>query len=247
MFRGKRVIVVLPARNAAATLERTLADIPGLVDERVLVDNNSRDATVAIATREQCTVIRHPEDRGYGASQKTGYRVALEHGADYIIMIHPDYQYDPTRIPLFLELMGREYDVVLGSRIRTRAEALGGGMPIYKYLANRCLTLFENLVSGYNLSEWHTGMRSYRRSVLEAIDFESNSNDFVFDSQLLFQVVEHGFRIGELPVPVRYFPEASSINVRRSIVYGVGTVCTALRFLVRRLLRRGRQTDPPRR
>lgn len=232
-----KVIVVLPAYNAVQTLEKTLEDIPkALVDEIILVDDGSGDATTHLAKSLGLTVITHERNKGYGANQKTCYRAALERGADIVIMLHPDYQYDPKLIPYFIDFIHDDYfDVMLGSRIRSRKEALAGGMPAYKYYANRVLTLIENLASGYNLSEWHTGMRAYTREVLEHIDFMHNSDDFVFDSQILFQAVEGGYRIGEVPVPVRYFPESSSINFSRSMKYGLQTLGVAVRHLARRL------------
>jgi glycosyltransferase involved in cell wall biosynthesis len=234
-----RIVVVLPAYRAEKTLEVTVKEIPkGIVDEIILVDDASDDRTVKIARQLGLTVKIHPLNKGYGGNQKTCYELALSRKADIIVMLHPDYQYDPKLIPHFVDFISNGYfDVMLGTRIRTRKEALEGGMPKYKYFSNRFLTIFENIVSGQNLSEWHTGMRAYRREVLEVIDFKSNSNDFVFDSQVLFQIIEKGFKIGEIPVPVRYFPEASSINFVRSVRYGLETVWTAVKFFVRRLLR----------
>jgi len=189
------------------------------------VDDGSRDRTVQVAREMGLTVIEHSENRGYGGNQKTCYREALARGADVIVMIHPDYQYDSRVIPhavAFIEL--GICDIVLGSRIRSRQEALTGGMPVYKYLSNRFLTVIENLALGQNLGDFHSGFRVYRRSVLERIPFERNSDDFVFDTQVLAQAVHFGFRLGDIPVPVRYFPEASSINFRRSVKYGFGTL-----------------------
>lgn len=232
MYKQKKIIVVLPAYNAAATLAKTVGDIPDMVDEIILVDDKSRDETVAIAQELGLFVFLHTENGGYGANQKTCYRLALEHGADIVIMIHPDYQYDPRLIKFFVEFIGADYfDVMLGTRIRSRREALAGGMPRYKYFSNRALTIFENFVSGYNLSEWHTGMRAYKREVLEKINWQKNSNDFVFDSQVLFQIVKAHYRIGEIPAPVRYFQEASSINFRRSLKYGLGTFWEGIKYL----------------
>lgn len=230
--RTAKVIVVLPAYNAVKTLEKTVADIPReLVDEIILVDDASSDETSRLAKSLGLTVITHEMNGGYGANQKTCYRAALERGADIVIMLHPDYQYDPKLITHFVSLIQDDYfDVVLGSRIRSRREALAGGMPIYKYYANRFLSLAENLASGYNLSEWHSGYRAYTREVLEHIDFMHNSDDFVFDSQILFQAIEKNYRIGEIPVPVRYFPEASSINFSRSMTYGLQTLGLAVRY-----------------
>ena len=224
--RRSKVIAVMPAYNAARTLPATLADIPpGSVDEVILVDDGSRDRTVAIAREMGLTVIVHPENRGYGGNQKTCYKEALQRGADVVVMIHPDYQYDSRVIPhavAFIEL--GICDVVLGSRIRSRDEAFRGGMPAWKYVANRFLTAVENLALGQNLGDFHSGFRVYRRAVLERIPFERNSDDFVFDTQFLVQAVRLGFRLGDVPVPVRYFKEASSINFRRSVRYGLGTL-----------------------
>ena len=232
MYQNKKIIVVLPAYNAAATLEKTVADLPSLVDEIILVDDKSRDETVLVAKRLGITVFEHGDNKGYGGNQKTCYRLALEHGADIIAMIHPDYQYDPKLVKYFAEFIADDYfDVMLGTRIRSRREALAGGMPLYKYISNRALTMFENLASGRNLSEWHTGMRAYKREVLEKINWQKNSDDFVFDSQMLFQIVAHDYRIGEIPVPVRYFKEASSINFWRSWKYGLDTVLVAVKYV----------------
>lgn len=225
--RGK-TIAVMPAYNAAATLERTVADIPpGSVDQIIVVDDCSRDNTVEVAERLGLTVIRHEKNLGYGGNQKTCYRHALDAGADYVVMIHPDYQYDSRVIPVAVEIIRLGIcDMVLGSRIRTRAEALSGGMPKYKYIANRILTFIENVTLGQNLGDFHSGFRAYRRSVLETIPWERNSNDFVFDSQFLAQAVYFDFKLGDIPVPVRYFDEASSINFRRSVTYGFATLGT---------------------
>jgi glycosyltransferase involved in cell wall biosynthesis len=236
MAAGK-VIVVMPAYNAAATLERTVASLPpGLADEIILVDDFSRDDTVAIARRLGLTVIEHAENRGYGGNQKTCYTAALEHGADYVIMIHPDYQYDGRLAGHLLGfLQAGVVDVMLGSRIRTRKEALASGMPLYKYLANRALTLLENVALGQNLSEFHSGYRFYTRRVLETVPWQVDSDDFVFDTQFLVQAAHLGFRLGDGPVPTRYMAEASSINWRRSIVYGLATVGTLAELWLHRL------------
>ena len=233
---GRHVVVVMPAYNAAATLERTWRDIPADgVDEVILVDDGSRDGTVEIAARLGLTVIRHPENRGYGANQKTCYRAALERSAAIIAMIHPDYQYDARLLPLLVGFIDAGIcDLVLGSRIRSRAEARAGGMPGWKYVANRFLTVTENVVLGQNLGDFHSGFRVYARRVLETVPFEANSDDFVFDSQLLAQAAHFGFRIGDAPVPARYFPEASSIGFRRSIRYGLGTLGVLARFAAHR-------------
>jgi glycosyltransferase involved in cell wall biosynthesis len=224
--RRRRVVVVMPAYNAEATLEHTWREIPaGAADEVIVVDDASRDRTVAVAERLGLTVIRHAQNRGYGANQKTCYRAALERGAEIVAMIHPDYQYDARVLPHLVGFISLDIcDVMLGSRIRSRREALDGGMPAWKYVANRILTIVENFVLGQNLGDFHSGLRVYRREVLETIPFEANSDDFVFDSQFLAQAVHFGFRLGDVPVPARYFAEASSINFRRSVSYGLGTL-----------------------
>jgi glycosyltransferase involved in cell wall biosynthesis len=224
--RKHKIIAVLPAYNAERTLAATLADVPvGAVDEFLLVDDGSTDRTVQVAKEMGLKVIEHPENRGYGGNQKTCYRYALEHDADVVVMIHPDYQYDSRVIPVAVGIIELGIcDIVLGSRIRSRQEALSGGMPVYKYLSNRFLTTVENLALGQNLADFHSGFRVYRRAVLEKVPFERNSDDFVFDTQFLVQAVRLGFRLGDIPVPVRYFAEASSINFRRSVRYGFGTL-----------------------
>jgi glycosyltransferase involved in cell wall biosynthesis len=235
--RTSRVIAVMPAYNAERTLASTLADMPpGCVDEVILVDDGSKDRTVEVARDMGLTVIVHEKNKGYGGNQKTCYREALARGADVVVMIHPDYQYDSRVIPQavsFIEL--GICDVVLGSRIRSRDEAMRGGMPIYKYISNRFLTAVENLALGQNLGDFHSGFRVYRRSVLEKIPFERNSDDFVFDTQFLVQAVHFGFRLGDVPVPVRYFDEASSINFRRSLKYGLNTLGVVAQFWLNRL------------
>lgn len=229
-----KVIAVMPAYNASTTLLQTVKDIPeGVVDEIILVDDNSQDNTVEIARELGLTVYKHDRNLGYGANQKTCYKLALDKGADIVVMIHPDYQYDSRLTPYLINFIKDEYfDVMLGTRIRTRKEALEGGMPLYKYLANRFLTITENIITGQNLSEWHTGFRAFSRKVLETIPWDKNSNDFVFDSQFLFQCVAFGFKIGEIPVPVRYHEKSSSIDFSRSIVYGLGTLYTTLSYVL---------------
>ena len=235
--RMHKVVAVMPAYNAERTLASTLADMPpGSVDEILLVDDGSKDRTVEVAREMGLTVIVHPQNRGYGGNQKTCYREALARRADIVVMIHPDYQYDSRVIPHavgFIEL--GICDVVLGNRIRSRREALAGGMPLYKYICNRALTAVENFALGQNLGDFHSGFRVYRRAVLEKLAYESNSDDFVFDTQFLVQAVHHGFRLGDIPVPVRYFDEASSINFRRSLKYGFGTLGALGRYWLNRL------------
>ncbi len=231
-----RAVVVMPAYNAETTLERTVADIPpGTADEIILVDDGSRDGTVALARRLGLTVIVHERNLGYGGNQKTCYREALARGADVVVMIHPDYQYDSRLVPHLVGLLRSGHcDVMFGNRIRTRREARAGGMPAYKYLANRLLTFVENLWMGQNLGECHSGMRAYRREVLETIPWARNSDDFVFDSQFLVQAVHFGFRLGDVPVPVRYMKEASSISFRRSVTYGLRTLGTLVEWTLHR-------------
>jgi len=223
-----RVIVVMPAYNAANTLERCWKDIPhDYVAEVIVVDDCSKDQTEAVARRLPLTYIKHERNTGYGGNQKTCYDTARAHGADFVVMIHADYQYDARMIPTAIEVMNNGIcDVVLGNRIRTRREALDGGMPRSKYVANRGLTMIENILSGQNLGEWHSGFRAYSRRVLETIPYRRNSDNFVFDSQFLVQCVHHGFKVGDVPVPVRYFDEASSINLKDSTVYAVKTLWT---------------------
>jgi glycosyltransferase involved in cell wall biosynthesis len=240
--RQKRVVVVMPAYNAARTLERTYCDIPrSIVDKIILVDDVSQDDTVAVAARLGLDVIIHRQNLGYGGNQKTCYDAALADGADAVIMLHPDYQYDATRIPaLIAPILDGEKDLMLGSRFL--GDPLAGGMPRWKYASNRFLTILENLVFGLHLSEYHTGFRAYSRNLLESIPYRLNSDDFVFDQELVAQAVACRMRIGEIAVPTRYFAEASSVNFRRSVVYGLSTLKVVLRFLLHRLrLRRSRK------
>lgn len=218
----------MPAYNAERTLVRTVTDIPhGSVDQIILVDDCSRDNTVSLATSLGLDVVRHERNTGYGGNQKTCYRLALDAGADIVVMIHPDYQYDSRLVPYLTGLIRDNVcDVVCGNRVRTRREALDGGMPTYKYISNRFLTVIENALMGQNLGEWHSGLRAYSRTVLETIPWERNSDDFVFDCQFLVQAAAFGFRLGDIPVPARYFEEASSINFRRSVRYGLESLCT---------------------
>jgi glycosyltransferase involved in cell wall biosynthesis len=232
----KKVVVVMPAYNAAETLKKTYRDIPpGYVDEIILVDDRSTDTTVEIARSLGIHTIVHAENRGYGGNQKTCYTEALNRGADIVIMIHPDYQYDSRLVPYILGFLSLDIcDIILGSRIRTRTETLACGMPVYKYFSNRLLTTAENIVLGQNVSDFHTGYRAYTRRVLETIPFVHNSDNFVFDTEFLVQAVHFGFRIGCVPVPVRYFSEASSINFINSSVYGLQTLGTLGKYLLQR-------------
>lgn len=232
MINGKRIVVVLPAYNAAKTLEATVLEIPTVVDECILVDDQSSDETAATARRLGLTVEVHPQNRGYGGNQKTCYAKALAQGADVVVMLHPDYQYTPLLVtPLATMIAYGVYDLALGSRI-LGGGALRGGMPLYKYVANRFLTLFQNLMMGAKLSEYHTGFRAFSKELLLSLPLERNSDDFVFDNQVLAQAVLFGARIGEISCPARYFAEASSINFRRSAVYGLGVLKASVQFLL---------------
>jgi len=228
---GEKVIVVMPAYNAAKTLERTYNDLPKeVVDKVILVDDVSQDETVEIARQLGLEVIVHIQNRGYGGNQKTCYLKALEDGADIVVMLHPDYQYDSTLVPeLIKPIQEGRADMVLGSRFLSGG-TLAGGMPVYKFLANRFLTTVENITLGQNLSECHTGFRAYSRKLLLTIPFLLNSDDFVFDTEVIAQAVAFGFRIAEIGVPTRYFKEASSVNFRRSIVYGLSTLAVMARY-----------------
>lgn len=232
----EKPVIVMPAYNAESTLKATVSDIPrDCYDELILVDDCSSDNTVALAESLGLTVIRHKTNKGYGANQKTCYDTALQRGADVIIMLHPDYQYDAKLIPHFIGFMETGLcQVMLGSRIRTRKETLVSGMPMYKYISNRALTIVENIVLGQNLGDFHSGFRCYTRQVLETIPYHKNSDDFVFDSQFLAQAAYFGFRIGDAPVPCRYFQEASSINFSRSTRYGLLTLLTLAQFTLQK-------------
>jgi len=229
-----KVILIMPAYNAEETLERTVRDIPkSIVDEIILVDDCSEDRTLEIAEKLNLTTVKHKENKGYGANQKTCYDEALKRKPDSVVMIHPDYQYDPRIIPYALGFVETDIcDIVIGSRIRDRKEALAGGMPLYKYLSNRFLTFVENIAFGQNLGDFHSGFRVFKRQVLEKINYQNNSDDFVFDTQVLAQAVYSGFRIGDVPIPARYFPEASSISLYKSIKYGLGTLVVVIKYLL---------------
>lgn len=243
MLNGQKIVVVMPAYNAARTLQKTYDEVMAqrIVDLIVVVDDASGDDTVAIArTLDRAQVEVHPQNRGYGANQKTCYRLALAAGADIVVMIHPDYQYTPSLLPAMASLIASGlYPCVLGSRI-LGGGALRGGMPVWKYIANRFLTAIENFLLGAKLSEYHTGYRAFARSLLERLPIEKFSDDFVFDNQILAQVIILGVPIGEVTCPAKYMPEASSINFRRSVRYGFGCLATAMRYGLRRF--RGART-----
>ena len=231
MLHGKNIAVVMPAYRAEKTLEECFRAIPpDVVDTVLLVDDASDDATLAVAQRLGLAAFRHPENRGYGANQKTCYALALERGADIVVMLHPDYQYDPRLITAMAAMVASGvYDVVIGSRILGNT-ALAGGMPRYKYVANRLLTALQNLVVGTKLSEFHTGYRAFARKVIETLPLGANSQDFIFDNQLLIQAHAFGMRIGEISCPTRYFEEASQISFGRSLVYGLGVLWTSVQY-----------------
>jgi glycosyltransferase involved in cell wall biosynthesis len=233
---GEKIAVVLPAYNAGETLKRTLEEMPkDIVDHYILVDDASSDNTSDIARKLGLEVHTHQVNRGYGGNQKTCYKMALEHNPDIIAMVHPDYQYTPLVLRAMCSMIVEaDYDFVLGSRILANG-ALKGGMPLYKYVANRLLTLFQNICLGNKLSEYHTGYRIYRSSILKEIDFEHFSDDFIFDNQMLAEIVLRQYRIGEVSCPTRYFSEASSINFRRSVTYGIGVVAVSLRGALARM------------
>ncbi len=235
MLSNKKICVVLPAYNAEKTLARTFAEIPrDIVDDVILTDDASADRTIAVARQLGIFTLAHDANRGYGANQKTCYRAALARGADIVVMLHPDYQYTPRLVAAMASMIASEqFDVVLGSRI-LGVGALAGGMPRYKYVANRVLTFLQNLLLGHKLSEYHTGYRAWSRTVLEQLPLLACSDDFVFDNQMLAQAIYFGFRIGEISCPTKYFAEASSIDFRRSVVYGIGVLRTAVQFRLQR-------------
>jgi glycosyltransferase involved in cell wall biosynthesis len=242
MLANMKIIVVLPAYNAATTLRQTYDEIPhDIVDEIILIDDASSDATVEMAQTLGIPTVRHDRNRGYGGNQKTCYTMALARGADIVVMLHPDYQYTPKLVTAMAAMIASEqFDVVLASRILGQG-ALAGGMPLYKYISNRFLTLFENIMIGQKLSEYHTGYRAWSRAVLEKLPLQNNSEDFVFDNQMLAQCTHFGFRIGEISCPTKYFADASSINFKRSVVYGLGVLKTSVQY---RLQRMGLITSP---
>ncbi len=235
MLLGKRIVVVMPAYHAGLTLRATWRDLPhDIVDEVILVDDSSNDDTVAVAESLGITVIVHPRNRGYGGNQKTCYTEALQRNADIVVMVHPDYQYDPRMVTAMAGMVATGiYDMVIGSRI-LGGGALAGGMPLWRYVANRILTTFQNLLIGGHLSEYHSGYRAYARSLLDALPWSRNSDDFVFDNEILAQTIIGGYRVGEVSVPTRYFAEASSINFVRAVRYGLGVVGTTMLALLAR-------------
>jgi glycosyltransferase involved in cell wall biosynthesis len=236
VLNGKSIFVVMPAYNAARTLAQTVGELPReMVDQVLVVDDHSSDATVQLARELGLTTFVHRRNLGYGRNQKTCYREALRRGADIVVMLHADYQYSPRLVTAMASLIAYgEYDVVLASRILGRG-AMSGGMPVYKYVSNRFLTLFQNLLLNYKLSEYHTGYRAFSRDVLQALPLEENSDDFVFDNEMLAQVIYMRYRIGEVSCPTKYFPEASSINFSRSVKYGLGVLATSLKFRLQKM------------
>ncbi len=236
MLLGKKVVVVMPAYNAAATLQRTYDELPkDIVDEVILTDDASSDETVQLAASLGLVVLRHDQNRGYGANQKTCYHAALEAGADIVVMVHPDYQYSPKLVAAMASMIASDhYDLVLASRI-LGGGTVASGMPIYKYVANRALTLAQNVLCQAKLSEYHTGFRAYSRALLVSVPFDANSDDFVFDNQLIAQALHFGFRVGEISCPTRYDTDSSSINFRRSVTYGFGVLSTALTYRLSRM------------
>lgn len=237
MIKGKKLVIVLPAYNAAQTLEKTYREIPfDIVDEVVLVDDASPDNTTEVGKKLGIKhIIRHEKNKGYGGNQKSCYDKALELNADIVIMLHPDYQYTPMLIPAMADIIASGlYPVVLGSRILGKG-ALKGGMPMYKYIFNRCLTLTQNILMGQKLSEYHTGYRAFSKEVLKGINYHANSDDFVFDNQMLAQIFYSDFEIAEVTCPTKYFEEASSINFKRSTIYGFGVLWTSLQYFLAKL------------
>jgi glycosyltransferase involved in cell wall biosynthesis len=231
MINGKRIAVVMPAYNAEKTLEMTVRELSDVVDIKILVDDSSKDQTAALSRQLGVETFVHDANYGYGRNQQTCYREALAAGADIVVMVHPDYQYSPSLVPAMAGMVASGvYDMVLGSRILGTG-ALKGGMPLYKYIANRFLTAFQNLLLGVKLSEYHTGFRAFSRELLETLPLLENSDDFVFDNQMIAQAVMFGFRIGEISCPTKYFEEASSINFKRSVKYGLGVLATSFSFV----------------
>ncbi len=235
MINGKRIAVVMPAYNAEKTLEKTVAELTDIVDIKILVDDSSRDQTALLSRQLGVQTFVHDANYGYGRNQQTCYREALAAGADIVVMLHPDYQYTPLLVPAMAGMIASGvYDMVLASRILGRG-ALKGGMPLYKYVFNRMLTAFQNVFLGVKLSEYHTGFRAFSRELLLTLPLLENSDDFVFDNQMIAQAVMFGFQIGEISCPTKYFPEASSINFRRSVQYGLGVLATTISFAAHKL------------
>jgi glycosyltransferase involved in cell wall biosynthesis len=231
MINGKRIAVVMPAYNAEKTLEKTVHELSDVVDIKILVDDSSKDRTAELSRKLGVQTFVHDANYGYGRNQQTCYREALAAGADIVVMVHPDYQYTPSLVPAMAGMVASGvYDMVLGSRI-LGAGALKGGMPVYKYISNRCLTAFQNLLLGVKLSEYHTGFRAFSRQLLETLPLLENSDDFVFDNQMIAQAVMFGFKIGEISCPTKYFEDASSINFKRSVEYGIGVLGTSIGFV----------------
>jgi glycosyltransferase involved in cell wall biosynthesis len=235
MLNGKRIAVVMPAYNAEKTLEQTISELTDIVDIKILVDDHSTDQTAALSRKLGVQTFVHDANYGYGRNQQTCYREALAAGADVVVMVHPDYQYTPLLVPAMAGMVASGvYDMVLGSRI-LGAGALKGGMPLYKYISNRFLTAFQNLLMGVKLSEYHTGFRAFSRELLETLPLLENSDDFVFDNQMIAQAVVFGYKIGEISCPTKYFKEASSINFKRSVEYGFGVLATTVSVFAHRL------------
>lgn len=234
MIGNKKIVVIMPAYNAEKTLRKTVESIPkGIVDGIILTDDYSDDKTIVLAKSLGIKTFTHKDNLGYGANQKTCYDEALKTNADIIVMLHPDYQYDPRVIPFAVGFIITDIcDIIIGSRIRTRREALDGGMPLYKYIFNRFLTAFENFVLGQNLGDFHSGFRVYKREVLEKINYSINSNDFIFDAEFLAEAAFLGVRIGDIPIPAKYFSEASSINFRRSLKYGILIIVLMIKYIL---------------
>ena len=230
MFESRRIAVVMPAYNAEKTLEKTVNDLPPIVDDIIVVDDHSSDQTAQVARSLGLHTIRHDENKGYGGNQKTCYKTALERNADIVVMVHPDYQYSPKLVSAMAAMItSGHYDMVLASRILGN-ETLKGGMPIYKYFANRSLTLAQNLLMNQRISEYHTGFRAFSRELIEKLPLHQNNDDFVFDNEMIAQSLYFGFRVGEISCPTRYFAEASSINFRRSVKYGMGVLTTSMKY-----------------
>lgn len=236
MMNNKKITIVLPAYNAALTLNKTFNEIPhDIIDDIILTDDASKDNTVQIAQELNIHTIIHPQNKGYGANQKTCYKAALDRGADIVIMLHPDYQYSPKLLRAMVSMLtSGHYDGVIASRILGKG-ALAGGMPLYKYIANRGLTFIQNILLNYKLSEYHTGYRGWTKEVLESLPLDTCSDDFIFDNQMMAQAIYQNFRIGEISCPTKYFKEASSINLKRSIIYGLGVLKTSIEYRLNKL------------